>query len=387
MEIFGVRDKQDVIGVNLFENPNVSAQLAERIRTEDMVDFRLNYAFDRTEGYYSTSKQPKDVIHLYTKVSKVYDSKGNFTGYAMINIDNTERIDAMSRICDFENFFLLISDYAKVGYAKLNLLDRKGYAIKQWFKNMGEDENTPLSDVVGVYSKMHPDDRSRMLAFFEEAKKGKAKAFKGEMRILRPGTKNEWNWVRTNVVLNLYEPEKGQVELIGVNYDITALKETEAKLIEAKEKAEESDRLKSAFLANMSHEIRTPLNSIVGFSDVLAMGGSTEDEQQSYYKIIKTNSDLLLRLINDILDLSRLEANRVTLTWEECDVVQLCSQVVASVSFSRQSSDNQFLFSTSFETFRMVTDVQRMQQVIINLLSNADKFTKRREDYLGLFCE
>ena len=82
----------------------------------------------------------------------------------------------------------------------------------------------------------------------------------------------------------------------------------------------------------MSHEIRTPLNSIVGFSDVLAVGGYTEEEQQSYYQIIKTNSDLLLRLINDILDLSRLEANRVTLTWEECDVVQLCRQVVASVS-------------------------------------------------------
>ena len=155
------------------------------------------------------------------------------------------------------------------------------------------------------------------------------------------------------------------------------LLKSEKDLRVAKDRAEESNRLKSAFLANMSHEIRTPLNSIVGFSDVLAMGGSTEDEQQSYYKIIKTNSDLLLRLINDILYLSRLEANRVTLTWEECDVVQLCSQVVASVSFSRQSSDNQFLFSTSFETFRMVTDVQRMQQVIINLLSNADKFTKR----------
>ena len=148
-------------------------------------------------------------------------------------------------------------------------------------------------------------------------------------------------------------------------------------VIRLREKAEESNRLTSAFLANMSHEIRTPLNSIVGFSDVLAVGGNTEEEQQTYYQIIKTNSDLLLRLINDILDLSRLEANRVTLTWEECDVVQLCSQVVASVSFSRQSSDNQFLFSTSFETFRMVTDVQRMQQVIINLLSNADKFTKR----------
>ena len=144
----------------------------------------------------------------------------------------------------------------------------------------------------------------------------------------------------------------------------------------AKDRAEESNRLKSAFLANMSHEIRTPLNSIVGFSDVLAVGGNTEDEQQSYYEIIKSNSDLLLRLINDILDLSRLEANRVTLTWEVCDVVQLCKQVVASVSVSRQT-DNKFLFTTTLETFRMETDVQRMQQVIINLMSNSNKFTER----------
>lgn len=155
------------------------------------------------------------------------------------------------------------------------------------------------------------------------------------------------------------------------------LLKSEKDLRVAKDRAEESNRLKSAFLANMSHEIRTPLNSIVGFSDVLAVGDTTEEEQQSYYQIIKTNSDLLLRLINDILDLSRLEANRVILTWESCDVVLLCKQVVASVSLSRQSSDNQFLFTTSFESYWMETDVQRMQQVIINLLSNADKFTKK----------
>ena len=154
------------------------------------------------------------------------------------------------------------------------------------------------------------------------------------------------------------------------------LLKSEKDLRVAKDRAEESNRLKSAFLANMSHEIRTPLNSIVGFSDVLAVGGSTEEEQQTYYQIIKTNSDLLLRLINDILDLSRLEANRVTLTWEECDVVQVCRQVVASVSVSRQSG-NQFLFASDYESFDMVTDIQRMQQVIINLMSNADKFTKK----------
>ncbi|WP_077154486.1 sensor histidine kinase [Bacteroides bouchesdurhonensis] len=155
----------------------------------------------------------------------------------------------------------------------------------------------------------------------------------------------------------------------------------------AKDRAEESNRLKSAFLANMSHEIRTPLNSIVGFSDVLSIGDSTEEERQSYYKIIKSNSDLLLRLINDILDLSRLEANRVTLTWEYCDIVQLCKQVVASVSFSRQSSDNQFLFNSRYETFQMETDVQRIQQVIINLMSNADKFTRNGKITLDFYID
>lgn len=154
------------------------------------------------------------------------------------------------------------------------------------------------------------------------------------------------------------------------------LEKSGRELLVAKDRAEESNRLKSAFLANMSHEIRTPLNSIVGFSDVLAADGSTEEERQTYYQIIKTNSDLLLRLINDILDLSRLEADRVNLTWEVCDVVQLCKQVVASVSVSRRSG-NQFLFHSEFVTFLMETDVQRLQQVIINLMSNADKFTEQ----------
>lgn len=154
------------------------------------------------------------------------------------------------------------------------------------------------------------------------------------------------------------------------------LEKSGRELLIAKDRAEESNRLKSAFLANMSHEIRTPLNSIVGFSDVLAADGSTEEERQTYYQIIKTNSDLLLRLINDILDLSRLEADRVNLTWEVCDVVQLCKQVVASVSVSRRSG-NQFLFHSEFVTFLMETDVQRLQQVIINLMSNADKFTEQ----------
>ena len=153
------------------------------------------------------------------------------------------------------------------------------------------------------------------------------------------------------------------------------LQRSEVDLREAKDRAEESNRLKSAFLANMSHEIRTPLNAIVGFSDVLTAEGSSDEDRKGYSEIIKSNSDLLLRLINDRLDLSRLDADRVRMTKEPCDVVQLCRLVLTSVDFSRKSN-NKFVFTSKHEDFVINTDVQRLQQVIINLLSNSAKFTQ-----------
>ena len=371
MEIFGIRDKADVIGINLFENPNLSPQLIERIREQDVVDFRLDYEFGSIEGYYPSDRRNK--INLYTKVSKIYDSKGYFTGYALINIDNTERIDALSRICDFENFFLLISDYAKVGYAKLNLLDKKGYAIKQWYKNMGEDENASLPEVVEVYGKMHPEDRKQMLDFFYKARLGKVKDFKGEMRILRPGTKDQWNWIRTNVVVNQFKPENGVIELIGINYDITELKETESKLIDAKEKAETADRLKSAFLANMSHEIRTPLNAIVGFSSLLVQEENPEEREQ-YMAIVEENNELLLQLISDILDLSKMEAGTFDFVERELDVNLLCEDMVRVMKLKAKPGV-EVVFDRHLPECVIASDRNRLNQVIANFINNAIKFT------------
>ena len=111
---------------------------------------------------------------------------------------------------------------------------------------------------------------------------------------------------------------------------------------------------------------------------MLASGGSSEEDQRNYFRIIQSNSDLLLRLINDILDLSRLEANKVILTPEDCDVVQLCRQALSSVEMSRRESGNRFVFETKTDSFVLQTDIQRLQQVLINLLTNAAKFTKNR---------
>ena len=371
LEIFGVKNKANTIGVNFYENPNVPMDIRERMQVEDELDFSQDYEFTKISEYYESGK--KGGIELYTKVNKIYDSKGDCSGFVLINIDNTERITSINRIRDFENFFLLISDYAKVGYAKLNLLTREGYAIKQWYKNMGEDEDTPLADVVGIYDKMHPEDRVRILDFFDKAKKGEATSFKSEMRVLRAGTLNKWNWVRVNVVLNRYDPANGLIELIGVNYDITELKETEQKLIEAKEKAEEADRLKSAFLANMSHEIRTPLNAIVGFSSLLV---ETEDqgEKREYSKMVEENNELLLQLISDILDLSKIEAGTFDFKIRDLDVNTLCGDVQRSMKL-RVKPGVELLFEPTLPSCVIVSDPNRLHQVVANFVNNAIKFT------------
>ena len=379
LEIFGVVNKSDVIGVNFFENPNVPQGIRDRVRNEDLVDFRLNYSFEQAGGYYETSRS--NVIELYSKVSKLYDNEGNFSGYILISIDNTERIDAMNRIRDFENFFLMISDYAKVGYAKLNLLNRKGYAIKQWYKNLGEEEDIPLSEVVAVYSQMHPEDRKRFLDFYDGVRDGKRRHFQGEMRIRRPGTKNEWNWVSSNVMVTNYKPEENEIEIIGINYDITELKETEAELIQARDKAEMMDRLKSAFLANMSHEIRTPLNAIVGFSDLLVDTESIE-ERREYIQIVKENNDLLLQLISDILDLSKIEAGTFEFTSGDVDVNMLCEDIVRSMQM-KVKENVELVFDPHLAECRIISDRNRLHQVISNFVNNAIKFTSEGSIRVG----
>lgn len=154
------------------------------------------------------------------------------------------------------------------------------------------------------------------------------------------------------------------------------LENREAELIEAKEKAEESNLLKSAFLANMSHEIRTPLNAIVGFSSLLTSAEISPEEREEYSAIISTNSELMLTLINDILDISRLETGKIHFVYEDIDIPSLCQQVIMTTTHNRREGV-ECVFESSYETYTLRTDVQRLSQVLINLLTNANKFTEQ----------
>ena len=201
------------------------------------------------------------------------------------------------------------------------------------------------------------------------------------MRIRRPGTKNEWNWVSSNVMVTNYKPEENEIEIIGINYDITELKETEAELIQARDKAEMMDRLKSAFLANMSHEIRTPLNAIVGFSDLLV---ETEElaERQEYIKIVRENNELLLQLISDILDLSKIEAGTFEFTNGDVDVNLLCEDIVRSMGM-KAKEEVELVFDDHLTVCHVISDRNRIHQVISNFVNNAMKFTSEGSIHVG----
>ena len=380
MRLFGVKDQNEVLGLNFFDNPNLDDEIRKQIIKNDEYHFHFNYQFDLAKkNYYNTPKS--GFIPLFIKINKMYNSQGKYLGFVLIDIDYTERLESLKRIHDFENFFSIISDHAKVGYAKVNKINGDGYAIKQWYKNLGEDPSTPMHDIVGNYSKFYPKDREKILDFFENAKQGLAKTFKGDARILKPGTQDQWNWIRIYAVLNECDPLTGALDLIGVNYDITELKETEIKLIQAKEKAETADRLKSAFLANMSHEIRTPLNAIVGFSNLL-VEAETDEEKHLYMSLVEENNNLLLQLISDILDLAKIEAGIFEFNYTQIDLNKLCQDLAASIRL-RAAQGVEVVFEPTLPECLLVCDSNRIHQVIANFLTNAVKFTQKGSITVG----
>ncbi len=379
MEIFGLRHKEDVIGLNLFDNPLLPQGLKDKLKAGAPIDMSFNYDFDRLDGYYSTSRT--GTISLISKFAPLYDALGNLINILLINIDNTETTNAYSKIQDFEEFFTLIGNYAKVGYAHFNALKCDGYAVNSWYRNVGEKEGTPLNEIIKVHSHFHPDDRRMMLRFFDQVLIRKASHLRRDVRILREdGT---YTWTRVNVMVRDFRPEDGIIDMVCVNYDITELKETERKLIAARDKAEELDRLKSAFLANMSHEIRTPLNAIVGFSSLLTETEDMKDRKQ-YMAIVQENTELLLQLISDILDLSKMESGAFEFVKSDTDVNLLCSEIIRSLRM-KVPAGVELVFEECLPGCHVWADKNRLNQVISNFINNALKFTFSGSITLGYY--
>jgi PAS domain S-box-containing protein len=173
--------------------------------------------------------------------------------------------------------------------------------------------------------------------------------------------------------------------LIGVIHDITSNKLIEKELIQAKEQAEASEKLKSAFLANMSHEIRTPLNAILGFSNLLRKDNLPKEKKEKYLEIIESGGNRLLRIINDVLDLSKINANQLILSYKPCNLNQLIDNL--REQFTMQIKDKEYVIKTnkglSDSESIVLTDQTRLLQILSNLVENSLKYTIKGEVLIG----
>lgn len=372
LDLFHVDSKEELLGINIFENPVFPEEMKERLRNNEDADFTFRYDFSKLGEYYSNNKA-EGTIDLVTKVTTLYDENHNPVNYLLINADKTETTVAYNKIQEFEEFFELIGDYAKVGYAHFNILSKQGHAQKSWYKNIGEEYGTPLSEIIGTYKSFHPDDRDLILQFFEEVQKGNADKLSHKIRVFREN--GECTWTHVNLFVRKYAPQDKVIELISIYYDITDLKQIEEMLVNERDRAEASDRLKSAFLANMSHEIRTPLNAIVGFSSLLASAENVV-EKELYNSLISHNNELLLNLINDIIDLSKIEAGYLELHQNWFNLTELLDECVAE--YARLLPSGVELLTSYPEHDALVElDKLRIKQILNNFLSNALKNTTR----------
>ena len=335
LEIFGVSDKSRIIGLNLFESPNMTRDIHESLRAGRPGTFHLKYDFDEERRLFQSER--RGVMDLDIRSLMLYDAEDNLSNYLLVNIDNTERNNALSKVHDFEN-------------------------------------DTPLADIIGIFSHMHPDDRKSVLDFYEKAKAGTERFFDGDLRIRPADGSDRWNWIHKSSMVTAYQSPNPRLELVEVNYDITVQKETEAELRAARDKAEESNRLKSAFLANISHEIRTPLNAIVGFSDLL-MTVDDPAEQEEFRRTIQKNNTLLLQLFSDIIDLSKIDAGSFEYMPKPVCLYQFCAMMVQKMRNKVPEGVELQIDEDSPLDAWFSADSGYLNQVVTNFMSNAIKFT------------
>lgn len=208
---------------------------------------------------------------------------------------------------------------------------------------------------------LHPEDRLILKQEEDLRTEGKEGNHSLHLRVMIEG-ETEYRWVNSYAVPLEYDQKGAVSKLTGLQVDITSI-----------EKAEESNRMKSAFLANMSHEIRTPLNAIVGFSQLM-IETNDKAEQAEFVRIIQNNNDLLLQIINDILDLSKIEAGRMKFSYSDFDVSQILIDL-QEVHRPQLESGVQLHCNIPHPSYKIYSEKNRLTQVLSNLLSNAAKFT------------
>ena len=324
LEMFGVTDPAGIRGLSIFDNPNFSAEIKDCIREGRGTDFTTRYDFSKARSYYDTSRS--GYIDWTARIRCLYNDTGEITHYLLINIDNTELRQTQDRLTEFETPFRLISEYAQVGYTNYNLCNKKGYAQGVWLRNYGEPDTAAIGDVIGKYRRVHPDDRTVLLNRLAQFESGEIQSASVSCRVLHDDGRT--TWIKSHLICRDYRPQEQVIDMLGINYDITAL-----------------------------------------------------------------NNGLLLQIISDVLDLSRIESGRIDPVKSRFDLRTLCREAVET--FRLQAPEGVVLrIEKGLPSCTVCEYRQGVMQILANFIRNTLKFTtkgsvtvgfERKRDRLSLY--
>lgn len=363
-------DRFDLLNTNLFSKPIKTLQdLRDQLIPEDQEKHRqletdiLNATKEKTSGIY-----------------RVVSSEGEITWYEVF-VMGIKGKDG--KVCRFIGTQKDITAKAERDQALRKYIQRSELAIRsaniiQWDYNVKTREFTRLNidpSQPDLFVRtpftffVHPEDRRLLLEQEELRAEGKEGADNLHLRVMMEGDA-KYRWITSYTVPLEYDENGIPTTLTGLQMDVTSI-----------EKAEESNRMKSAFLANMSHEIRTPLNSIIGFSQLLAETVDKE-ERNEFIRIIENNNNQLLQIINDILDLSKIEAGKMKFVYSDFDVSEILTDLKETYN-SRMEKGVELICDIPYPKCIIYSEKNRLIQVLSNLLSNAAKFTEQGSITMG----
>jgi len=363
---------------SFFRKEDVVGKKASEIFPESMPEFlhftkmslaenraiTFPYYFKRVDTFY-------DVVLKGTHHNNIVD---------IFCLDSTELHKAQQKLSATNNKLAMALDVANIVPWKWDLRSKtilcdinRPIELSTNDKDVNEEQlAVPDSQ---YFSKIFKEDRKRVEKAYDDLIEGRSDKVKEEYRVINVQNNiHRIEWVEAQAAVETRDENGKPLTLVGSSLVITTRKKMEMELTTARDRAEESNRLKSAFLANMSHEIRTPLNAIVGFSGILA-STDEEEEKQEYVSIIENNNTLLLQLISDILDLSKIEAGTLEFQYSNIDLNKMLNELTSSLQLKIKSEKVQLTCHLAEKNCFIHTEKNRLSQLLINLISNAIKFT------------
>lgn len=379
LDIIGAKSEEEVIGKTDIETFN--NEIGVRGFTDDQMVIKSGKAvINREEDFYDATGMQR---WLVTSKIPLPDEDGQIIGLVGIGRDITEQKLAQDQI-------LKLSKGIEQSPASIEITDLNGI-IEYVNPKFSETTGYSPEEIIGQHARllkselMSPDTYADLWSTISSG---------GIWRKELLNRKKDGTTFWESVTLTSIKSEKGTItNYIAIKEDISARKQMESELILAKEKAEESDRLKSAFLANMSHEIRTPLNSIIGFSELLNDPAFDEEQKAEFVRTIVENGNSLLVIISDIMDFSMLEARQIMIRPEKISCQKLIRDVIGDFTKKARVKGIDLLVDvpeTNEDVF-FESDFYRIKQIFSNLVGNSVKFTskghisvgyERKDDYI-----